>query len=245
MRTTFAKRLRSWPYPPLASVWGGGGSAQDYISLRAVRVSSPKCSEEKFAALEGVILALRDRWESNHPQLRGWRQMRLLRALDQSRFSNAALKRSAELGRKFPGANEKPPESIGSQSGWVRPPIPEDAQSKMNDDQWLGAMLKYRGKEFRYSDSLEGGELEFARSLEQRTTECPKRFAALAERMPDDLPANYFDSILRGVAESGHADASFRDQEMATILIRRAHSLPSRPCGRTIGWLIQRWEKIV
>lgn len=226
------------------SAWGGGGSAQDYISLQAVRVCSPRCSAEKFIALERVILAFQDRWESSHPPSRGWRQMRLLRALDQSRLSMAARAKLAELQRKFPEADDQPPVSMGSQPSWVGPPISENAQSKMTDDQWLGAMLKYQGTDFRTRHHLAGGELELARSLEQRTFESPKRFAALAELMPDDLPASYFESILRGVAESGHKEASLREPELATALIRRVHSLPSRPCGRTIAWLIQRWENI-
>jgi hypothetical protein len=198
----------------------------------------------KFIALERVILAFQDRWESSHPPSRGWRQMRLLRALDQSRLSMAARAKLAELQRKFPEADDQPPVSMGSQPSWVGPPISENAQSKMTDDQWLGAMLKYQGTDFRTRHHLAGGELELARSLERRTFESPKRFAALAELMPDDLPASYFESILRGVAESGHKEASLREPELATALIRRVHSLPSRPCGRTIAWLIQRWENI-
>ena len=112
----------------------------------------------------------------------------------------------------------------------------------MTDDQWLGAMLKYRGRDFRSPDSFAGGELELARSLKQRTFENPMRFAALAQQMPDDLPASYFESILHGVAESGYKDPSLRDPELATSLIRRIDSLPSRSCGRAIAWLIQRWE---
>ena len=226
------------------SAWGGGGSAQDYVSIQAVRISSARCATEKYIVLERVILGLRDRWESSHPPSRGWRQLRLLRALDRSRLSKVAEAKLAELERKFPEADERPPVSVGSQPSWVGPPIPEDAQSKMTDDQWLGAMLKYQGRGFRTRHPLAGGELELARSLEQRTFASPKRFAALAQKMPDVLPASYFESILRGVAESGHKDASLRDPELATALIRRVHSLPSRPCGRTIAWLIQRWGNI-
>jgi hypothetical protein len=226
------------------SMWGGGGSAEDYVSLQAVRVSSPRCSAEQFVTLERVILELRDQWESGIPRLRGLRQLRLLRALDESRLSNAAQARLAELQRKFPETDEQPPVSMGSQPSWVGPPIPENAQAKMTDDQWLGAMLKYQGRDFRTRHPLAGGELELARSLEQRTFASPKRFAALAQKMPDDLPSSYFESVLRGVAESGHKDASLRDPELATALIRRVHSLPLRPCGRTIAWLILRWGNI-
>jgi hypothetical protein len=226
------------------AIWGGGGSAEDYASLQAVRASSPRCSAERFIALERVILAFRDRWESSHPPSRGWRQLRLLRAVDPSRLSKVARAKLAELERKFPEADEGPPISMGLEASWVGPPISEDSQSKMADDQWLGAMLKYQGRDFRTRRSLAGGELELARSLEQRTLESPKRFAALAQQMPDSLPASYFESILRGVAESGHRDASLKDPEFGTALIRRVHSLPSRPCGMTIALLIQRWKNI-
>ena len=226
------------------SMWGGGGSAEDYVSLQAVRVCSPRCSPERFIALERVTLELRDQWESGIPRLRGLRQLRLLRALDGSRRSMTAQAKLAELQRKFPEVDEQPPDSMGSQLSWVGPPIPEDAQSKMTDEQWLGAMLKYQGTDFRTRHPLAGGELELARSLEQRTFASPRRFAALAQKMPDDLPSSYFESILRGVTESGHKDSSLRDPELATALIRRVHSLPSHPCGRTIAWLIQRWDNI-
>jgi hypothetical protein len=62
--------------------------------------------------------------------------------------------------------------------------------------------------------------------------------------MPDDLPASYFESILRGVAESGYRDPSLRDPELAAALIGRIHSLASRPCGSWIAWLIKRWGNI-
>jgi hypothetical protein len=224
------------------ATWGGGGSAEDYVSLQAVRVCSARCTEGKFRALEQVILALRDRWEATHPPVRGLRQLRLLRALDQSRLSEGGRAKLAELERKFLGIDENPPLSMGSQASWVGPPIPEDAQSKMTDDQWMGAMLKYQGRDFSARYPLAGGELELAQSLKQRAFESPMRFGALAQRMPDDLPASYFESILHGVAESGYKDPSLRDPELATPLIRRIHTLPSRPCGRAIAWLIQRWK---
>jgi hypothetical protein len=224
------------------AIWGGGGSAEDYVSIQAVRACSTRCSPEKFVSLEETILALRDKWESTHPQIRGLRQLRLLRALDRSRVSKTARAKLAELERKFPGMDERPPVSMGSQPSWIGPPIAEDAQSKMTDDQWLGAMLKYQGKDFSTRHELSGGELELAQSLKQRAFDNPPRFVALAQRMPDDLSASYFESILHGVAESGFKDPSRRNRELATQLILRAHSLPAYPCGRAICWLIQRWE---
>jgi hypothetical protein len=46
------------------AMWGGGGSAEDYVSRQAVRLCSIRCAENKFRDLERVILTLRDRWES-------------------------------------------------------------------------------------------------------------------------------------------------------------------------------------
>ncbi len=85
---------------------------------------------------------------------------------------------------------------------------------------------------------------QLGQSLAKRAEEDPVRFAALAMRMPPDLPASCFDAILRGVADCGPPDddapSAITPEEIAS-LIRYVHALPQRPHGRAIAGLIERW----
>lgn len=72
--------------------------------------------------------------------------MRLLRALPLPRLSARARSILAELERKFPNSPEQPPPSSDTSFGFVGAPISDAVQTKMNDDQWMGALEKYRGK---------------------------------------------------------------------------------------------------
>ena len=169
--------------------------------------------------------------------------MRLLRALPSSRVSIRVKAILAELERKFPNSPEDRAPSSDTGFGCVGAPISETAQARMNDDQWLHALEKYRGTDFASTRTMSGGEQELARSLEQRTRESPERFATLAHRLPDSMPTSYFEAILRGVAQSPHYDtAEKRNTTLASDFILRCHALPASPCGRDICWLVPRWS---
>lgn len=228
------------------SFWSGG-SAEIYVSAQAVRAASSLCSPERFTALEDAILSMKDKWEAQRPQVNGRKQLELLESLANSRLSPKGLTRLRELQRKFPAAKHDPPET--GRDFTIGSPIPDDAQHKMSDDNWLRAMRKYagRGHWTAPQNDMFGGGHELGISLQTRTTSDPARFAALASRMSDDMPANYFDAILRGVAEwvpiGNTPDAPFINVEQAASLVRRAHALPTRPCGRAIAWLVEKWKK--
>lgn len=229
--------------------WGGdtgAGMASVYRSIEAVRAASRRCSPEAFAALEAAIVNLRDEWESHHPQQRGLRQLQLLAAMDQSRLGPSGRARLLELRTKFPDVTHEPPKPM--EGAGVGSPIPADAQEKMTDDQWLSAMAKYAGAERRRDRNFgaSGGEYQLAQSLESKAKADPKRFVALTKKMPTNLPASYFDAILRGVAATAPPDES--SAEGLTLsdivaLVERAHALPGRPCGRWITHLVERWAK--
>lgn len=226
------------------ATWGGGGSAQNYVSSEAVRAASARCSSERFAALEQAILSLKDDWEAKHPQIRGRKELELLHSLERSRVGTVALARLAELGRKFPAAQDQPPRAVVA--GFVGSPIAEHAQAKMSDDHWLRAMQKYAGVDARLDREmlLAGGESQLAASLHTRAKEDPVRFASLAGRMPDDLPVSYFDAIVGGVSDSlgggkGSSGPTIAKEQVASLL-RRVHALPNRPCGKSIAWLIEK-----
>lgn len=226
---------------------GGAGMAGVYRSIEAIRAISPLCSHESFAALEKVLVDLKDEWESKNPEWRGLRQLQLLTAMDQSRLGVAGRAKLAELKAKFPIVTHDPPEKM--EVVCVGSPIPDEAQEKMSDGQWLVAMGKYAGIEHRRDRDFKasGGERELARSLESRTKADPIRFAALSAKMPATLPGAYFDALLMGVASTpppGGPDANSLALSDAVALVERAHALPGRPCGRWIAHLLEKWSSV-
>lgn len=234
-------------YASCGSGSAGAGVASDYRSIEAVRAASPMCSPEAFAALEAVIVNLRDEWESRKPQSRGLGQLQLLTAMDHDRLGPAGRAKLAELRAKFPDVTHEAPEAM--KAVCVGSPIPDEAQEKMADAQWLSAMEKYAGVEHRRDRDLRasGGEYQLAQSLEAKTRADPNRFIALSAKMPTSLPAAYFDAIMRGVAATASPDGS--DVTAVPIssvvaLMERAHTLRGRPCGRWIAHLLEKWSKV-
>ena len=225
------------------SSWSSDGNAQDLISIQAVRICSPTCSEGAFRALEQTILRMKD---SPGRRWRGARQVRLLEALQASRRSQAANTLYAELDRKFPSREREAPKPEDESFGWVGPPIPQEAQGKMSDDQWIGAFRKYQDKQFKSPSSMAGGEHELAQALEIRAKEDPMiRFCRLARSMTNDLAPTYFEAILRGVTGRGPDNAVDPQSFDATCdLICRTHDLPNHPAGRWICWLVQSWKNV-
>ena len=221
-----------------------GGSAANYVSSQAVKTASARCTVGRFVALERAIIDLRDDWEAKHPQTRGRIQLELLEAMDASRLSAAGLAKLRELKAKFPSFDRTAPQ-VGRAS-FVGSPVPQDAHERMSDDQWIGAMRKYAGVEHRRGRPIKssGGEYQLAQALEVRAKADPVRFAALANRMGDDLPASYFDAILRGAADCtpqpDNATHPLIAVEQVAELVRRVHRLPNRPCGQWIAYVLQK-----
>lgn len=225
-----------------------GGSASNYVSSQAIKAASARCTMESFAALETAILNLKDEWEAKHPQTRGQTQLELLEAMDESRLSAAGRVKLRELRTKFPQFDRRPPKA--GRATFVGSPIPKDAQERMSDDQWIAAMDKYAGVRHRHDRPIEssGGEAQLAQALETQTRANPVRFAALADRMGDDLPADYFNAVLRGVADCTPQpdDPAQRpiSVERVIALVRRVHQLPDRPCGHWIAYLVEKWRNV-
>ena len=147
--------------------------------------------------------------ESQSPISRANAASELVESLDQSRLSDVGRAKLDEAFRaKFPNAHREPPQVMRVQ--FVGPPVPDDALQRMSDEQWLTALKRYAGvgrrrdREFGRS----GGERQLAQALERYAKADPVRFVMLAMRMSDDLPASYFDAILRGVADCLSQDTS-------------------------------------
>jgi hypothetical protein len=229
------------------AAWGArGGSAKNYVSLQAVRVASQECSAERLVALERAILSLTDAREAQSPRFRGRTQLELLQAIESSRLSEGGRARLAELLRKFPGETPQAPQA--SEVSWIGSPVPQEALEKMSDDQWLGAMRKYAGVQHGLNRDIRrsGGEIQLAQALGNEAKENPKRFVRLVLRMPNDLPWSYFDSLVRGIAEASRTEEERSTPSVtlddAMAVMRRVHTLPDRPCGRSIAWLIEKLD---
>jgi len=226
------------------SSWNaGGGSASIYTSSQAVKTASSICTPDRFAALERVIIDLTDDWEAKNPPIRGMIQLALLRALDDSRISPAGKSKLRELENKFPQIEEKEP--LNSHVSIVGPPISAEAQVKMSDVQWLKAMRKYAGVQHRHDRPTisSGGEQQLAHSVQEHSKNDPVRFIGLADQMADDLPSSYFDAILLGVANCLSPNVSTKSTpslDQVVSLVRRVHRLPNKPCGRWVGFLMEK-----
>ena len=110
---------------------------------KLVGVVTPFCSSANFGGLEQAILGYYPEWERRAGERRWWgvSQLRLLRNLEPSRLSERGARRLQELRRKFEDAG--PLERRSPEGGRVTSPIPESSASKMNDDEWLGAIKHY------------------------------------------------------------------------------------------------------
>jgi hypothetical protein len=220
------------------------GSGRIFVSAEAVRVASAHCSPDRAARLELTILDFRDQWEDKYLPARGRKQLDLLSAFDVLRMSKKGLQRLHELQRKFPTARPDPPKGI--QGGVVPSPIPTTAMDKMSDHQWIRAMQKHAGVTTRIDveGDIVGGEHQIGIYLQSYAQKDPRRFIAMAQAMPEDLPHSYFELIANGVATAMGNDSMIVSAEDAALFVRRLHRLPGRPCGRVIGWLFQRASQL-
>ena len=191
---------------------------------------TPFCSSEHFSSLQQEILDYYPEWEHSTEGRRWWgiSQLRLLMNLEPSRLSEGGIRRLQELQRKFDNPGLFEPRSV--EGGRVVSPIPEPSVSKMNDDEWLGAIKRYSSDSSSGDPGkfLVGGAHQLSQLLEAQTREDPTRFANLIHRIPDDSNPAYFEAILRGLAGS--------DIDMETVVgaCLRCHKIPVRPLGRWV-----------
>lgn len=138
-----------------------------WTAMEAISAIVPHCSAVNRARLEKAILDYSPSFERTPDgyKLAGHARFTLLSAIPRDLRSTSADSRYEELERKFKKPDEAP---RGVTGGWVGSPIQSKAADKMTDDQWLGAMAKYRSeyREFRrVDDALKGGAIELARQL--------------------------------------------------------------------------------
>lgn len=180
----------------------GWMSSARWETRQLVERASQACSDERFAALESVILFWWPAYVSPAIALQrsGWAELELLSALAHHRLSEIGRRRLAELHRKFPQWAPSEPEGISG--GFVQSPIAHDAAERMNDGHWLRAMEKYVSRDrrtFRDGGAF-GGTDELANMMGTLAKADPARFLSFALSFPASIPASYTDHVIRSVA---------------------------------------------
>ncbi len=239
----------------------GWHCADGYSAGLALAAAMPWLTEAEHGRAEAAILALRPeidlakralgrrQAETGEPRLppktgdypiyclngSGRREWSVLLQIGTPRLSPRAVKRLAELDRKFVG--QKPDEPEGIRGGMVRSPIAGEQTKFMNDDAWLSAIRKFSRPrdEMRWrGDGLRGGAMELSRELQERAKEAPERFLALLARFPEGTYQDFAWGVTAGIAEAKP------DTDMIERVLAIADTNPAaRPDDRSLIWMIR------
>lgn len=208
-----------------------------WVARELLQAIAPRVGDKVHRQLEDQFRDLRSADES--PKSSGRSAFTFLSALEESRLSPTGRRRLAEYRRKF--HESVPPKPIGITGGWIGPPIASDSASKMSDEQWLRAMIKYDSDETNW-DTFTGGARQLARVLSAQTTADPSRFARLALRLTPDLNSAYAEELLMGFAEARHSE------EAAPVIydaLRHIARLGHEGVDRWLGSAIQHYYREV
>ncbi len=206
-----------------------------YESHQLYAAAFVRADAERRAALEAYILAWQPPRERRALHSDGSLHVEFLLAVPFKLLSARGKRRRQELERKWPGFQLTPP--VGSVGGVVGPPIEPEAQEKMSDAAWLGAMRQYddatgwggSGREF-----LKGGVEQLARSFEEQVKKAPERFYRLAQRFDAGISTHYLIAAVSGLAEA--------DAPMAWLidLTRRFAPRVAGPFRREVCWKLRK-----
>lgn len=233
----------------------GGGVGDSAVAREAIGQVVPHLNAALLRELEACCIGFAAEDERDFPSEHGRSELLLLSAFGNG-LSQRGHERLKELRERFPHQSTEPPDDFAFRA--VESPIPQQQAAGLSDEEWLKAMPEYpfgwddpgsRGRDF-----LEGSAVELSRVLEDVARTDRPRFAALVQRMEDDVNPAYFEAILRGLTRAkgqGKEDTE-RDKDQIESLetecllqaIRRVHGLPNRPCGteicRAIGEIADR-----
>lgn len=169
----------------------------------------------------------------------GYAQFILLEGITPFRRSEAVSRRLDEWYRKF----TQQPVKISKRITIARDTpsaIQAPVADKMTNEQWLKAIASYDlDKEYRGHDGRLVDARAVSRLLENQVKKEPGRFAELVCKFPNSTHSDYFDAVLRGIAEVEI------DIHTALRVCQRCHLLPQRPCGRWICWLIGKLAELL
>lgn len=198
-------------------------------SRELIEQCSSDCSPDLFEELESAILEFWPNWESRP---KGYRQYGLLSALDTNRMSAKGKRRLQEMTRRF---QEPPPQAPESPvAHWVAPPISDEASMCMSDDNWIRALKTHNSDLTNWAGTVPvGGARQLADVLGRRSAEDPERFARLALRFTDEIPADAMNEIIRNVESSA-------DIDVLTDLCEHARDVYGTAVGRAVCSAIAR-----
>jgi hypothetical protein len=194
---------------------------------------SPHVSDLSFGRLEDMVRDLHFPWES---EFRGYYAFTLLSSLSETRLSDLGKRRLGEYRRKFGMDDPRPPEGVTG--GFIGPPIPQAAASKMRDENWLAAIRKHPADRANWDD-LTGGARELSHVLRDETKKDPKRFANLALKFNESTHPSYGAAVLMGI---GDGDA-LSEPEVALRAVRHLASLNKDEHDRWLGWALRPYMK--
>jgi len=188
----------------------GYSDSSYWESRKTIKKCSVHCSDDSFDAIEKATLNYFSGWEKSKD---GWKERghsayTLTSALDEKRRKLETNTKLLEWENKF-GKPERPPK--GFRGGFVGSPIPSDKAEKMTHVQWLSAMQKYNTQDRanRFEDFLKGGSVELARVLENKAKENPKFCVELYFLLTEDIHADYYSHLIRGLNGSNLAPETF------------------------------------
>jgi len=214
----------------------GDYHSRHYDSCRLVSAVFPHLEEEQRLDLESVILNYEPRWEKSTRGAWGLGQLHLLKAIPREVLGERAERRLLELQRKFPGVDIGRPQGV-SGVGFVGPPIEKEAQERMSDEAWLGAMRKYDDSTewgAPREEFLKGGVIELSRSLKEHVKDEPERFYQLALRFDESISAHYIGAVISGLAEAEVPSDPLFD------LVRRFAHRPETYFRREACWALHK-----
>ena len=212
-------------------------SDSDWAARELVKAIAPHLSDEFHRQLEDQFRDLRIEHESRLSS--GRCAFTFLSALEERRLSPAGVRRLGEYRRRF--QEDEPSKPQGIISGTIGSPIGSEPASKMTDEQWLKAIVKYKSDETNWG-TFTGGARELSHVLRQQTAANPNRFARLALRLTPEHNAAYADGILMGFADANHAD------ETAPLIydaVRHIASLGHNDVDRWLGNALRHYYRDV
>jgi hypothetical protein len=180
------------------------GASPHYDSRRMYAAAFQRVNINRRAVLEQLVLDLQPEWEQKSLRHRGITQLGFLKTVPPDLLGGKARDLLGELERKFPDFELGPP--AGYQFTKVGPPIETEAQAKMSNDAWLGAMRRYDDStawDAPEEEALKGGVVELSRAFAEQVKSDPRRFYQLARQQFDETISTYYiEAAISGLAES-------------------------------------------
>ncbi|OXR40497.1 hypothetical protein B7C42_07436 [Nocardia cerradoensis] len=212
-----------------------GYTANDtWLTREVLDAISAHVSDSQLRNLEAAVRDFRVAGQSLGPS---WRAFTLLTALPEPRLSDLGRRRLGELRRAF--RTDQPPGPDDITYTQIGPPIPSTAAARMNDDNWIRAMIRHSAE--RSAGTLTGGASEQAQILQRQVSQDPGRFARLATRMTRDLNPRYGSAVLAGLGDAG----PIADERIVFDAVRHIASFNHVDNDRELGLALRHYSATV